>query len=82
MQIINQYQLNNCLIELYNYARFFEMILYRAAKNMIKQTVAVIEWRHILAWSSTRMESSRSNRSSPFLSEFSTKYGSSSLYLR
>jgi hypothetical protein len=24
------------------------MILYRAAKNMIKQTVAVIEWRHIL----------------------------------
>lgn len=24
------------------------MILYRAAKNMIKQTVTVIEWRHIL----------------------------------
>lgn len=48
MQIINQYQLTNCFIELYNYARFFEMILYRAAKNMIKQTVAVIEWRHIL----------------------------------
>jgi hypothetical protein len=33
--------------ELYNYARFFEMILYRASKNMIKQVVTVIEWRHI-----------------------------------
>lgn len=33
---------------MYNYARFFEMILYRASKNMIKQTVTVIEWRHIL----------------------------------
>lgn len=35
-------------IELYNYARFFEMILYRASKNMIKQVVTVVEWRHIL----------------------------------
>ena len=42
------YGLTNCFIELYYYARFFEMILHRAAKNMIKQTVTVIEWRHIL----------------------------------
>lgn len=34
-------------MELYNYAQFFEMILYRAAKNMIKQRVTVIEWKHI-----------------------------------
>lgn len=33
--------------ELYNYARFFEMILYRSAKNMVKQVVTVVEWRHI-----------------------------------
>lgn len=34
--------------ELYNYAKFFEMVLYRAAKNIIKQTCTVIEWKHIL----------------------------------
>lgn len=34
-------------LELYNYASFFEMILYRVSKNMIKQCVTVIEWKHI-----------------------------------
>jgi hypothetical protein len=34
-------------IELYNYASFFEMILYRVCKNMIRQCVTVIEWKHI-----------------------------------
>lgn len=34
--------------EIYNHAKFFEMILYRASKNIIKQTCTVIEWKHIL----------------------------------
>jgi hypothetical protein len=34
-------------MELYNYAQFFEMILYRVSKNMIKQCCTVIEWKHI-----------------------------------
>jgi len=34
-------------LELYCYAQFFEMILYRVAKNMVKQCVTVIEWKHI-----------------------------------
>lgn len=33
--------------ELYNYAKFFEMILYRCCKNLVKQCVTVIEWKHI-----------------------------------
>lgn len=33
--------------ELYNYAQFFEMILYRVSKNMIKQRVTIVEWKHI-----------------------------------
>jgi len=33
--------------ELYNYAQFFEMILYRVSKNLVKQCVTVIEWKHI-----------------------------------
>jgi len=36
--------------ELYNYAQFFEMILYRVSKNMIKQTVFNIEWKHIFGF--------------------------------
>lgn len=34
-------------LELINYAKFFEMILYRVCKDMIKQSVTVIEWKHI-----------------------------------
>ena len=33
--------------ELYNYAQFFEMILYRVCKNLVKQCVTVVEWKHI-----------------------------------
>jgi len=33
--------------ELYNYSLFFEKILYRVCKNMIKQMVTVIEFKHI-----------------------------------
>lgn len=32
--------------ELVNYAQFFEMIIYRASKNMVRQTVSIIEWKH------------------------------------
>jgi hypothetical protein len=34
-------------LEIYNYAHFFEMIMYRVCKNMIKECVSVIEWKHI-----------------------------------
>jgi hypothetical protein len=34
-------------LELYNYHTFFEMILYRVAKNLVKEMVTVIEWKHI-----------------------------------
>jgi hypothetical protein len=34
-------------LELYNYAQFFEMIMYRVCKNMVKECVTVIEWKHI-----------------------------------
>ena len=34
-------------MELYNYAQFFEMILYKASKDMIRQMCTVIEWKHI-----------------------------------
>lgn len=33
--------------ELYNYHTFFEDILYRVSKNLIKQMVTVVEWKHI-----------------------------------
>jgi hypothetical protein len=33
--------------ELYNYDKFFELILYRVSKIMIKQCITVIEWKHI-----------------------------------
>ena len=33
--------------DLYNYAPFFEKILYRACKNYIKEQVIVVEYRHI-----------------------------------
>lgn len=33
--------------ELYNYAKFFEMMLYRTSKNLIKQVVTIVEWKHI-----------------------------------
>lgn len=33
--------------ELYNYAQFFEMIMYRVCKNLIKQCVTVVEFKHI-----------------------------------
>lgn len=36
--------------ELYNYAQFFEMILYRVSKNMIKQMVFGVEWKHIFGF--------------------------------
>ena len=34
-------------MELYNYAQFFEMILYRVCKDLVKQMVTVVEWKHI-----------------------------------
>ena len=33
--------------ELYNYDKFFELILYRVSKIMINQCITVIEWKHI-----------------------------------
>lgn len=33
--------------ELYNYHTFFEAILYRVSKNLLKQMVTVVEWKHI-----------------------------------
>jgi len=33
--------------ELYNYHTFFEAILFRVSKNLIKQMVTVVEWKHI-----------------------------------
>jgi hypothetical protein len=33
--------------DLYNYAEFFEKILYRASRDLIEQCVTVIEWKHI-----------------------------------
>jgi len=33
--------------ELYNYHTFFEAILYRVCKGLIKQMVTVVEWKHI-----------------------------------
>jgi hypothetical protein len=33
--------------ELYNYASFFEAILFRVSKNLLKQMVTVVEWKHI-----------------------------------
>ena len=33
--------------DLYNYAPFFEKILYRASKNYVREMVSVIEYRHI-----------------------------------
>jgi len=35
-------------LELYNYAHFFEMILYRVCKNLVKECVTVIEFKHIM----------------------------------
>ena len=34
-------------MELYNYHMFFEMILYRVCKNLVKEMVTVVEWKHI-----------------------------------
>lgn len=37
-----------CLIsELYNYAEFFEKILHRVCKNLLKQNVTVVEFKQI-----------------------------------
>lgn len=33
--------------ELYNYHTFFEAILHRVSKNLVKQMVTVVEWKHI-----------------------------------
>jgi len=33
--------------ELYNYHTFFEAILYRVSKNLLRQMVTVVEWKHI-----------------------------------
>jgi hypothetical protein len=33
--------------ELYCYAYFFQEILHRVCKNIIKQMVTVVEWKHI-----------------------------------
>jgi len=33
--------------DLYNYAEFFEKILYRASRDMVEQLVTIIEWKHI-----------------------------------
>lgn len=41
-----QYKFMMCN-DLYNYAPFFEKVLYRASKNYIKEMVTVVEWRHI-----------------------------------
>lgn len=34
-------------MDLYNYHLFFEMIMYRVAKNLVKEIVTVVEWKHI-----------------------------------
>ena len=33
---------------LYNYAAFFERILYRVSKDYLKENVTIVELRHIL----------------------------------
>ena len=33
--------------ELYNYAQFFERLLYRVCKDLVDQMVAVVEFKHI-----------------------------------
>lgn len=33
--------------DLYNYAPFFETLLYRMSKNMVKQCVTIVEYKHI-----------------------------------
>ena len=33
--------------DLYNYAPFFEKVLYRACKNYIRESVTAVEYRHI-----------------------------------
>ena len=32
---------------LYNYAQFFEQIMYRVSSNLVKQCVTIVEWKHI-----------------------------------
>lgn len=36
--------------ELYNHAKFFEMILYRACKDQVNQMVTIVEWKHIFGF--------------------------------
>ena len=33
--------------ELYNFHTFFEAILFKVSKNLLKQMVTVVEWKHI-----------------------------------
>ena len=35
---------------LYNYANFFERVIYRASKNYIKEMVTIVEYRHIFGF--------------------------------
>ncbi len=35
---------------LYNYAAFFEKILYRSSKSYIKEMVTLVEYRHIFGF--------------------------------
>ena len=34
-------------MELYNYAEFFERILFKVSQGLIEQMVTVVEWKHI-----------------------------------
>jgi len=35
---------------LYNYADFFERIIYRSSKNYVKEMVTIVEYRHIFGF--------------------------------